>query len=48
MWYWRHPEDGSHWHKRKTTIGEIRAKYGSQHISGKHHDRYEQLDRATA
>lgn len=30
MWYWRHEEDGRRWHKGNRTIGEIRAKYGSQ------------------
>lgn len=30
LWYWRHPEDGAHWSKGKKSIGEIRAKYGSQ------------------
>ena len=29
MWYWRHPEDRGHYHKSKTSIGEIRMKYGS-------------------
>ena len=48
LWYWRHEEDSHRWHRGKSTIGEIRAKYGSQHITGKHHDRYEQIDRATA
>lgn len=30
LWYWRHPEDGAHWSKGRKSIGEIRAKYGSQ------------------
>ncbi len=31
MWYWRHPEDSSGYHKgRKYSIGDIRSKYGSQ------------------
>lgn len=48
LWYWRHEEDGHRYHRGKRTISEIRAKYGSQHISGKHYDRFDQLDRATA
>lgn len=30
LWYWRHPEDGRKWRKTKTTMGDIRTKYGSQ------------------
>ena len=30
MWYWRHQEDGAHWSRGKKSMGEIRAKYGSQ------------------
>lgn len=30
MWYWRHPEDSRPYHKSKTSISEIRHKYGSQ------------------
>lgn len=33
MWYWRHPEDRGHWHSKKTSISEIRRKYGSQIIT---------------
>lgn len=34
MWYWRHEENAS-WHHRGTmTIDEIRAKYGTEHVSG--------------
>lgn len=47
LWYWRHEEDGHRWSRGKKSIGEIRAKYGSQHISGKHYNRYERLE-ATA
>lgn len=47
LWYWRHEEDGHRWSRGKKSIGEIRAKYGSQHISGQHHSRYERLE-ATA
>ena len=28
-WYWHHPEEGVKWHKRKTSLREIRSKYGS-------------------
>ena len=48
LWYWHHKEEGSRWHKGKATIGEIRAKYGSQHISGTSYSRYESLGAATA
>lgn len=47
LWYWRHEEDGHRWSRGKKSIGEIRAKYGSQHISGQHHNRFERLE-ATA
>lgn len=47
LWYWRHEEDGHRWSRGKKSIGEIRAKYGSQHISGKDHSRFERLE-ATA
>lgn len=30
LWYWRHAEDGRRWHKGNQTMGQIRAKYGSQ------------------
>lgn len=30
MWYWRHEEDSRPWHRGKSTIAEIRMKYGSQ------------------
>ena len=30
LWYWHHAEEGSHWHRGKRTMGEIRTKYGSQ------------------
>jgi len=29
MWYWHHAESGRHWRRGKTSIGEIRSKYGS-------------------
>lgn len=32
MWYWHHKEEGQKWHRGKSTMGEIRSKYGSQHI----------------
>ena len=30
MWYWRHQEDGSRWHRGKRTMDQIRRKYGTQ------------------
>lgn len=30
MWYWRHPEDARSHYRGKRSMGEIRAKYGSQ------------------
>lgn len=30
LWYWRHPEEGRKWRKTKTTMSDIRTKYGSQ------------------
>lgn len=45
LWYWHHAEEGSRWHKGTKTIGEIRAKYGSQTFrSGGAH----RLEEATA
>jgi hypothetical protein len=35
MWYWRHPEDTRHYHRSKTSMGDIRSKYGSQVFDGK-------------
>lgn len=32
LWYWHHVEEGRKWRRGKTTINEIRAKYGSQTI----------------
>lgn len=32
LWYWRHAEDAHHWHRGRSTIGEIRTKYGSQNF----------------
>lgn len=34
MWYWRHPEDTSFRYRGKSSMGEIRDKYGSQVFSG--------------
>ena len=36
MWYWRHPENAGHFHKSKSTMSDIRAKYGSERIYGNH------------
>lgn len=33
MWYWHHAEEGQKWHRGKSTINEIRYKYGSQVIT---------------
>lgn len=33
-WYWRHPEDSSGRYRGKSSMGEIRDKYGSQVFSG--------------
>ena len=30
MWYWRHPEDGRPYRKSKSSMSDIRFKYGSQ------------------
>lgn len=35
MWYWRHPENAGHWHRSKTSMSDIRSKYGSQVFEGK-------------
>lgn len=33
LWYWRHEEDSSSWHRGKTySMGKIRTKYGSQYF----------------
>ena len=32
LWYWRHSEDANSWHRGRSTIGEIRTKYGSQYF----------------
>lgn len=32
LWYWRHSEDAHRWHRGRSTIGEIRTKYGSQYF----------------
>lgn len=32
MWYWHHQEEGVKWHRGKSSMNEIREKYGSQHI----------------
>ena len=29
LWYWHHEEPGKHWRRGKTTMAEIRSKYGS-------------------
>ena len=47
-WYWHHAEDGVKWKSGKYTMGQIRAKYGSQHIAGQSYPRYEALEGAVA
>ena len=46
LWYWRHAEDGAHWSRGRKSIDQIRAKYGSKHITGKSHEDREQLNGA--
>ena len=41
LWYWHHPEEGVKWRKRKTTMSEIRSKYGSETISSNRNTRLE-------
>lgn len=41
LWYWHHPEEGVKWRKRKTTMAEIRSKYGSETISSNRNTRLE-------
>lgn len=31
-WYWRHQEDGAHWSRGRSTMEEIRHKYGSEKL----------------
>lgn len=49
LWYWRHEEDGSRWHRGKKTMNQIRSKYGSQTFhAGRESSNYDQLNGATA
>jgi hypothetical protein len=34
LWYWHHAEEGAKWHRGKSTMSEIRSKYGSQTFAG--------------
>ena len=34
LWYWHHAEEGHHWRKGGSTMGQIRSKYGSQVFKG--------------
>lgn len=34
MWYWRHPEDKRSYYRSKSTMSDIRQKYGSQVFRG--------------
>ena len=38
-WYWRHAEDGATWSRGKTSMAEIRSKYGSSWIKGEREER---------
>ena len=40
MWYWHHPEEGARWHKGKSTMTDIRNKYGSQTFKGRNAAEY--------
>lgn len=40
MWYWRHPENAGHWHRSKTSMSQIRSKYGSQVFEGQEERSY--------
>lgn len=33
MWYWHHEEEGFHFYRSKTTMAEIRQKYGSERMN---------------
>lgn len=35
MWYWRHPENAGHYRRSKTSMDQIRNKYGSQVFEGR-------------
>lgn len=49
LWYWRHEEDGSRWHRGNKTMNQIRSKYGSQTFrAGRESSNYDQLNGATA
>lgn len=38
-WYWRHVEDDCRWSRGKQTMGEIRAKYGSEWLGEPQEDK---------
>lgn len=38
MWYWRHPEDKRSYYRSKSTMSDIRQKYGSQVFRGSAED----------
>lgn len=40
MWYWHHPEEGYHRSKGKSTMTDIRNKYGSQTFKGRNAAEY--------
>ena len=33
MWHWHHNEDGARWSRGRSTMGDIRAKYGSERLT---------------
>lgn len=39
MWYWRHPEDGHRYHGKKSSMDQIRSKYGSQKFNSREDDK---------
>ena len=46
-WYWHHPEPNHKWRRGKSTMDEIRQKYGSQTFTGSREDsRYEKIGAA--
>ena len=49
LWYWHHAEEGHHYRKSHSSMGDIRMKYGSQVFTGnQEHTGHRQLNGATA
>lgn len=42
-WYWRHGEDDCRWSRGKTSMGDIRAKYGSEWLERQRESEREKL-----